>query len=148
MYSLKLGPKILIPVILLVSILVAAIVIYATITFSSYNDDVFEEKMDVTVNSFKHRLESMETAVRSVAGIEASMPQVVNFVQTRDREGLVRFLSPVIEDSEVGQCIITDAEGIVIARTHSPGQYGDSVLSQINIVEALKGNYAVYYEGG
>ena len=148
MFSLKLGPKILIPVIILVSVLVTIMVIFATTTFSSYNNQVFEEKLEVTINSLQNRLESMETATRSVSGIAASMPQVVGFVQARDREGLVRFLSPIINDSDVGQCIITDADGMVLARTHSPDQFGDSVLSQINIVEALKGNTAVFYEGG
>ena len=148
MNSLKLGPKILIPVILLVSILVVSIVVYATITFSHYNDGVFEEKMAVTINSFTHRLESMETAVRSVSGIEASMPQVVEGVLARDREGLLRFLTPIIEASDAGQLIVTDADGIVLARTHSPNQYGDSALSQINIAEALKGNSLTIYESG
>ena len=148
MFSLKLGPKILIPTILLVSTLVVSMVIYASITFSNYNDQVFEDKMNVTVTSFKHRLEAMEADTKSLAGVESTMPQVVEYVQNRDRDGLIRFLGPILDSSEVGQCIITDAQGIVIARTHAPNEYGDSVLSQINIVEALNGRSVTLYEEG
>jgi len=148
MYSLKLGAKILLPVIVIFSILVISIIVYATLTFSNYNQTVFEERLDVIAKSFDHRLGSMEDAVQSVAETNSAMIQVVEMVQKRDREGLIKFLGPIVGSSLVSQCIITDEKGIVIARTHAPDQYDDSVLSQINIVDALKGKKSFYYEGG
>jgi len=43
---------------------------------------------------------------------------------------------------------ITDGAGVVLARTLEPDNFGDSIINQLNIKDALNGNITTYCEAG
>jgi methyl-accepting chemotaxis protein len=57
-------------------------------------------------------------------------------------------LTPLAKEQGLDFVTVTNAEGIVVARTHSPEQKGDSVLGQSNVREALKGHTYAAVESG
>lgn len=61
-------------------------------------------------------------------------------IKDGDREGIIKIVSPLLSRMSMDFATITDSKGVVLARAHEPGKFGDSVVSQANVASALKGN--------
>jgi diguanylate cyclase (GGDEF)-like protein len=72
----------------------------------------------------------------------------IKAIRDRDREELLRVFASMCDHYGVGYFTITDHEGIALARTHDPNLFGDSVLYQQNVKDALNGNIQSYFEAG
>jgi diguanylate cyclase (GGDEF)-like protein len=72
----------------------------------------------------------------------------VKAIKERDRNEILRLFSDMWDLYRINFYTICDNEGTVLARIHSPGEFGDSVLSQQNIQDALNGKVASYFEEG
>ncbi|MDU4959338.1 MAG: methyl-accepting chemotaxis protein [Sporomusaceae bacterium] len=78
----------------------------------------------------------------------AQIPLLAEAVEGRDRARILSLLSPATAAAKVDFATVTDAGGIVLARTHRPEKAGDSVTAQENVRQALAGKSYASLEAG
>jgi methyl-accepting chemotaxis protein len=61
---------------------------------------------------------------------------------------LIRRAKTLQDETGVEFCTVTDTEGLVLARSHEPDRFGDSIASQTNVTSALSGKGLTAIEPG
>ncbi|MDR2649823.1 MAG: cache domain-containing protein [Clostridiales bacterium] len=148
MFKKSFKGKIIFPAILVVTVLVVVLSVYSSVKFLSYSDAVLTEEMESSINNLKDRLNNMQSETKAAAETVASDIRVIDAIGNRKTDELLRLLIPVADMSGADYFTITDGEGIVLARTYEPDNFGDSVANQHNVQRALKGNTETYFESG
>jgi signal transduction histidine kinase/response regulator of citrate/malate metabolism/HPt (histidine-containing phosphotransfer) domain-containing protein/HAMP domain-containing protein len=146
--QLSLKTKIILPTIVIIILLVAVLTIYSTQNFSGFVHDLLADKMEVNVNGLKSHMKSCEYITKLAAYSTSANAYVIKAIKERDRNEIIRLLTPMLEFDRVDYFTVTDGNGIVLARTHDHDKYGDSVLDQQNVTDALEGKISTYYEEG
>ncbi|MCL2084602.1 MAG: ATP-binding protein [Oscillospiraceae bacterium] len=119
-----------------------------SIRFLAFSRLLINEKLDANINALNFNLDSNREHSRTAALAMSNNPEAIKVIAERDRDEILRLFSPTHELFNVNYYIITDSEGLVLARTHEPGNYGDSVVNQRSIKDALEGRSSSYYEQG
>ncbi|MCL2708365.1 MAG: ATP-binding protein [Defluviitaleaceae bacterium] len=140
--------KIIIPTVCILVVLVVTTFIFSSIRFSEYTDILFGERISVAANGLKRHMDDCESDSRIAALAASSEAKVIAAIASRDREKIIDILASSIDLYHVDFFTITDADGIVLARTHDHGKYGDSIAYQKNIKEALGGTVYTCIEEG
>ena len=140
--------KIIVPTVAVVVVLVLALnyVLYARL--SAIGDSLINEKLLSVANALNYYLEESEGKTNVAALTMARNPDVINAVRQKDTEALVDVCRPACDLYLIDYFTITDGEGNVLARTYEPETFGDSVLNQQNVSDALQGKVSTYYESG
>jgi methyl-accepting chemotaxis protein len=140
--------RIIIPTIIILFVLVVLLNVFLSVRFSTLSDAHVSEQLIANANSLKFYLNESMANSRAAAVSMALNPEAVKAIKERDRDEILRLFSNVWELYRINFYTICDNEGIVLARIHSPGQFGDSILGQQNIQDALNGKVASYFEEG
>jgi len=140
--------KIFIPVVCILVVLVIATLIFSSERFSRYTEILFNERISVASNGLKKYMADCENDSRIAALAAAADPKITSAVANRDKDEIINILSSSLDLYHVDFFTVTDADGIVLARTNAPDNYGDSVAYQNNIRDALYGNANTYIEEG
>jgi methyl-accepting chemotaxis protein len=148
MTKLKLRSKILIPSIVILVAMVVIMSVFASFGFNNFTDFVLSERLEVTASNVNVQLESETHNTYIAANASASDSEVIEAVASKNREEIIRILSATTEVYNIDYYTVTDAEGNVLARTYDHENYGDSVLNQQNVQDALAGKSASYIESG
>ena len=128
-----------------------ALVTALSVTFHFFNAFLaaqFVAKVERTTGGIRGTLEKAAEEALSLAVLLAANPEVSRLAAAKDREGLLRFLGPIAKEAKLDLLTVTDASGTVLARTHKPEKFGDSIAGQHNIQGALKGTPAAGLEQG
>jgi len=140
--------KIIAPTVAIFVILVIVINVFLSLRFSSISSDLISEKLVANANSLIHFLDNSRESTRAAAISMARYPNAINAINERDREELLRIFTPTHDLYGVNYYTITDSDGIVLARTHDPDNYNDSVINQQNVMDAVDGMISSYFESG
>jgi methyl-accepting chemotaxis protein len=140
--------RIIIPTVVVLTALVVALNIFLSIEFSSQSDSLINEKLAANTNSLKLYLDNSKANSRAAAVSMALNPVVIKAIRERDTNALLRIFTPTQRLYQINYYTICDSEGVVLARTHEPENFGDSVLGQQNIKDALGGRVSTYFEEG
>lgn len=133
---------------LVMVVVIVTINIRASLTFSGFADDLIDEKLDANINSLEFRFEESRNNTRAAAVSMSRYPAAVEAIREQNREEIIRIFTDSYGLYNVNFYTVTDANGNVLARTHSPEQYGDFVANQQNIADALDGKVSSYFEEG
>jgi signal transduction histidine kinase/DNA-binding response OmpR family regulator/HPt (histidine-containing phosphotransfer) domain-containing protein len=128
--------------------LIAILNVFLSFRVIQYSDSLIDTKLDTNVELLNLYLQDSETNTRIAALSTSINPDMVDAIIERDRNALLRLILPELETYRLNYFIVTDSEGYVLVRTHAPEIYGDSVLDQQNILNALAGNISTHYEEG
>ena len=140
--------KIILPVVIIMTSLVIVTTVFSILRFTGYTGILFDERIKESANALKKYLRDCELDTR-VAAISASRnSEVIAAINKRDTKGILRHLSSSLDLYHVDFFVVTDAAGIVLARTHGPDVFGDSISNQKNIREALNNNVHTCVEEG
>jgi signal transduction histidine kinase/DNA-binding response OmpR family regulator/HAMP domain-containing protein len=93
-------------------------------------------------------LEICERETRAASIAVSANADISIAVEERNTAQLLNLLNATLALNYVNFYTVTDANGIVLARTHAPETYGDSAMFLHNIREALDGNIITCYEEG
>lgn len=146
--KLTLQKKVTIVVSLFVVLFVCIVVITAKEITSYYIGNYFQSDVDEKSKIVLNMIEEMkQKSFHSTAWFERS-ERLVNAVTDENRESAIKLGMLAMESMGFDYFVITDADGIVFARAHAPEKFGDSILDQKNIQEALKGNTSAGIEQG
>lgn len=140
--------KIITPTVVILIALVVIINIFLSVRFSSMGNSLIDEKLLANTNSLKRYLDYSTTETKVAASSAAVNYDVIKAVRERDTKVLLEILTPACEFYNVHYFTITDNKGIVLARTHDPERYGDSIIGQKTINDALEGKTTSNFEEG
>ena len=146
MKSLK--SKIIIPTVVVLTVLVVLMLTFSSARFSRLSSDFFLDRLNITSSILKSFLTISERESRAAVVSLSKDADVIEAVRERDREAILSTITDMLGLYSVNFCTVTDATGTVLARTHKPEMYGDSVLGQQNIIDALNGKVSTYCEQG
>jgi diguanylate cyclase (GGDEF)-like protein len=110
-----------------------------SVKFFWFSDLLIKAKAATNANSLRLHLDNSKGHTRAAAASMAYNPEVVKALKNRDRDELLRVLAPVDDLYQVNCCTVTDEKGIVLARTHAPDDFGDSLAHLQTIKAALNG---------
>jgi methyl-accepting chemotaxis protein len=88
-----------------------------------------------------------ERALKAADWFESS-DRLLDALRGKDRAKAVELGKSAMESFGFDYFILTDERGLVFARAHDPGAYGDSIADQLNVQAALRGEKAVFVEEG
>jgi len=93
-------------------------------------------------------LENYKKNAINHGSVLASNPATVSAIESKDTAVVLSVLQPLVKEAKLDFATITDAKGVVIARTHAPDKKGDLVTNQANIQKALQGTAFAAIESG
>jgi methyl-accepting chemotaxis protein len=88
-----------------------------------------------------------QTALQAGEWFEHSA-RLLQAVENNDRSAVIELGQIAMRSFGLHYFVVTDAEGNVIARAHSPEEYGDNISNQINIQRSLQGQKSTGIEEG
>ena len=140
--------KIILPSVIILVFLVAFLTAYSSYEFIHFTSSVANENIAIIAKHLNNYLEQYEGHTKAAAVSTSVFSEVRKAVSERDRGEIIRILDPMTELFEVTYFTVTDADGIVLARTYEPGRFGDIVSYVKNIEDAMQGKVSTYYESG
>jgi len=139
--------KIFVPIVCILIVVVVTTLVSSSIRFSAYTEILFSERIAVAANGLKKYMDDCERDSRIAALAVSRETKVITAVANRDKEEIINILSSLIDLYHVHFFTVTDADGVVLARTLDD-KYGDSIAYQKNIQEALRGTIYTCIEEG
>ena len=145
---MKIKTKILLPMIAVVLVSVAAILSAVSVIFSNYVDNTMEiatkRFSDAAIGEFNGLKQQAERS----SSLIASNAEFVAAVAAADHAAVLELAKFFDQNLSIEFITVADADGNVVARSHEPDSYGDSVLGQENVKQALAGNVYTTIEQG
>ncbi len=131
--------KILSPSIIIILFVAAAILVFNILRFSVFVDEATVSKVEAASKVAASHLDSLHAEATALSQVMAGEPALAAALEAGDRDALLQYATAL--ESETGDvfCTIADAKGLVLARSHAPLAYGDSVALQANVRSALNG---------
>ncbi|MCL2029317.1 MAG: diguanylate cyclase [Deltaproteobacteria bacterium] len=136
------------PAIIILVVLVVILNLYSSVKFLNYSENMIKAQAVANVNSLMFYIEASKGNSKTAAVSMALNIDAVEAIKKRDRNEILRVFSSMHEFYQVDYYTVCDNEGLVLARTHEPGSFGDSVLNQQNVKDAMDGNIMTYFEAG
>ncbi|MDR1693086.1 MAG: cache domain-containing protein [Oscillospiraceae bacterium] len=140
--------KILAPAVVIILAVAAAILVSNIVQFSGFVDDSTVSRVDAATKVALNSLEALKAETAAVSLSIARAPAVIEAVSNRNSDALLARALAEQRQGGVDFCTVTDAEGRVIARTHSPEEMGDDISFQANIRSAMYGEPLTAIEQG
>ena len=140
--------QILLPIILVVLLIVGSAIGVSVKQFSDYVNEAMSIDTERSLKGLAGEIEAKKQESLIKAKVLAEYPGVAAAVAANDTAATLALLSPLVKNLAVDFLTVTNAEGKVVARTHEPGKFGDSVTNQANVVAALKGAPGTFIEPG
>ena len=140
--------QILLPIVLVVLLIVGSAIGVSVKQFSDYVNETMTADTERSLKGLAGEIEGKKRESLVKAKVLAEYPGVAAAVAANDTAATLALLSPLVKNLEVDFLTVTNAAGRVVARTHEPGKFGDSVTNQANVVAALKGAPGTFIEPG
>jgi len=139
---LKLKGKIILPSVFITALLVISLVLYTIIQFTSYASRLVSERLHANANILRAQFNDAGEDTNLAAAGAAADPGIIQAIQERNTTEMVRILNDRMQIDRVAFYTVLDHEGIVWARTHNPGQYGDP-MTQAYIGEVIRTHQSI-----
>ena|GEM_PF-3038375 len=116
-------------------IVVMNIVMYSI--FISFSQDLIDDRLQSGAVGLDYHLEVCMNTTKVAAATAAGNADAVKAIAEKDREAILSVFEQLCDMYHVDYFIVTDSEGFTLARTNSPEVYGDSVVDQSDVRNAL-----------
>ena len=145
---MKIKMKILLPVTTAILISVIAVLTTVSLIFSDYVDTAAEKDVirfsDAAMSEFDGLSQQAENSSTMIAANLDFAAAVAN----KDPDATLALSQFFDQHMNIEFITVSDEAGNVLARSHEPEKYGDSVIGQENIKQALSGKVFTTLEGG
>ena len=119
-----------------------------TTRFLTYSNKTIEDKLNANIVNLNNYLDRNKAYSINAATYMSHNPDVLNAIRNKDTKETLRLFNTALDVFHINYFTITDYEGNVIARTHEPDNFGDSIAKQINVINALNGEVSSFFEPG
>ena len=140
--------KIIIPTIAVFTVLVVVINVFLSLRFTEISSDLINDKLHANANSLSLFLDNSKANSRTAAVSMSRYYNAVRAIKEKNHDELLYIFTMAHDLYNVNYFTITDENGIVLARTHDPDNFGDSVINQQNVYDAINGKTSSYFEEG
>jgi diguanylate cyclase (GGDEF)-like protein len=140
--------KIILPPVIILVTLVPILVFSLTAMFFRYTSEIIDEKYDSNVHFLTHYVDEAIYHTKMAALAMAENPEAKMAIKERDADKIFRIFRPTHEKYGVNYYAICDSKGVAIKRTHAPDQFGDSIVYQQHVAEAMRGQISTYFDTG
>jgi diguanylate cyclase (GGDEF)-like protein len=140
--------KIIIPAIVVLIALVIFMSYFLSIQFLEYSNTLIDEKIHANFNTLRLHIKEAENHAQVASFSMAINSEARRAIKKRDKEEIIRIFTSNYGKYLVNFFTICDSNGTVLARTHEPGSFGDSLAYLRTIADALKGKASSYFEFG
>ena len=147
-YKKSFKAKIIFPAVVVLIALVLVLNLYSSVKFLNYSESLIDAQTIANINSLMSYIDASKGSSRTAAISMALNIDAINAISKHDRSEIHRIFSPMHKFYRVSYYTICDNEGKVLARTYAPDHYGDSILNQQNVKDALDGKVSTYFETG
>ena len=138
--------RIILPAVLVVVVLTAVLAAYSSTKFLNYCDVLINERIDANTRALHYFIENCRANSKAAATSMACNPKAVNAIKSLNREQILEIFIPTQDLYQISYYTVTDGHGVVLARTQAPEDFGDSVLSQPIVQQALAGQDHTCFE--
>ena len=145
---MKLKAKLLYPVIALLILNLAA-VIYVSHKFIKDELSIFfDETINIKASVIESEFEEYKGKAVSAGEWFEKSARLVKAIKENNRVQMIELAQTAMRAFGLEFVVVTDINGVVLARGHSPEKFGDSISEQMNIQKAMKGEKNVGIEDG
>ncbi|GLS03239.1 methyl-accepting chemotaxis protein [Chitiniphilus shinanonensis] len=145
---MKIKFKLILPVAALMVVCVVAILTTVILSFSTYVETSLSHSLATDAAVVQSQVDTLKSRATAASLLMSFDPRIVAAMERGDREALIRRAIELQRESGVEFTTITDAAGQVLARSHEPDKFGDSVKNQANVAQALSGRQLTTIESG
>lgn len=122
----------------------ASLILVINIVLGSYMENQVKSNADV----LEKNLQLMEKKAYAATDWFTNSPRLISALKSGNRESAVEAGRLAMKSMGFDYMVITDTTGRVFVRAHSPESYGDSIMNQVSIQKALKGERSSGLEEG
>ncbi|SHI00722.1 methyl-accepting chemotaxis protein [Clostridium grantii] len=122
--------------IITISLIVGVIIVQ----FENYTINVNKEQAIKGMEGLNEIIEKYKNESSNLSKLISQNPDIVKYMDEGNADGLRDILTIISKDLNVDFITVTDKNGLVLYRTNTPNESGDSIINQINIQKALEGN--------
>jgi diguanylate cyclase (GGDEF)-like protein len=140
--------KIIIPTVIVLIALVVSMSCHLSIKFLAYSYSLIDEKIQANFNSLKLNILEAENNAQVASFCMALDNEARRAIKSHDKEEIIRVFAANLDRYLVNFFTICDHNGVVLARTHEPDNFGDSLAYLRTIADALNGKASSYFESG
>jgi len=140
--------KVILPSVLILLALVVSLNVFLSLRFSTLNNSLINAKFETNINSLHFFLDDNRAHTITAAVSMSYNSNAIKAIRERDTGEILRVFAPAHDQYKVDFFTISDHEGMVLARTHDPDNFGDSILYQLNIKGAINGEVSTQFEPG
>ena len=124
---MKIKSKILVPMILLTVGCGVAVLISSVILHSRELNRAMEGKLNIAMGLVEHNISEVKQRKQLTAFAMSDNQNLSEAVASNDRERIESVARAMKSMAQLDFSTIVDSDGIVLARTHDPENYGDSI---------------------
>ena len=147
MKNIRMKWKIILPMVCILTLLVIIMTIFYSLRLSRYTNILFNDNITVAANGLKAFISECEYSTRVAAVYATENADIIEAVHMQNTSEIIQLLTNSLDLYHVDFFVVTDENGVVIARTFTDDQ-GDSIKDQTNIQEALQGKVFTCIEEG
>ncbi len=145
---MKISAKIIFFVIAMIIVSVSVIAGLSVIENTGYNETISYERVTSASRDLTGKIEGMlESSERSAVSIAQNF-RLVAALEKNSFDELKAVLDDINSYLKMDTISITDTEGNIVIRQHEPAKFGDNILKQSNVQNALKGEVSTTLEPG
>ena len=140
--------KIILPTVIVLVALVVLLNIFLSIRFTAYGNNLISEKLIANSKGLNLYLADCEANTKVAAISMAQNFDAIKAISQHDTGEILQVFSSMLDLYNVDYYTITDNTGLVLARTFDQENFGDSIINQQNIKDALDGKTSTFFEEG
>ncbi|MDR1194674.1 MAG: methyl-accepting chemotaxis protein [Peptococcaceae bacterium] len=145
---MKIKSKILLPVSLAVFAVSVAILAAVILIFSDYVDTAAQNDINQSSVTAYREFEQLGVEAANSGAVMAADRDFAAAMAAKDLPAVLARAKFFDERMDIEFVTVADAEGTVLARSHEPDNFGDSVINQKNVAAALTGSAYTTIEQG
>lgn len=134
-----------------IAIIIASVLITAGVSIAEnavYNNTVGYERVNSASDDLKKQVQQMLTRSEQNAVSISQNYRLISALSDKDFDAMKAALDELNQYLKADTISITDTEGNVVIRQHEPAKFGDNILKQSNVQQALKGEILTTMEPG
>ncbi|MDS1030516.1 methyl-accepting chemotaxis protein [Bacillota bacterium LX-D] len=144
----KISHKIMLPVIVVNILLACGGFWLSKNLIQGRIEEQYNSISEANADSLEYLVEEKKAyALNSLKWFENSS-ELVNALKENNRTQALKLCQEAMKAFDLDYFVLTDTKGKVFIRAHSPGEFGDSIVNQVNIQKALAGEQSVGIEEG
>ena len=136
---MRIRRRIFIPMVTLTIVCCFAVLFAAILLYNRELNNAVENKMEVAINVVNHELNEMLSQSLFAAVAMSNNQELIEAIQANDRDKAASTALALQVMSSLDHCKIIDINGIVIARTNEPDNFGDDLSHMPQVRSALNG---------